>query len=101
MRTSTKHRIHRGAPALTAARTEAMLAKLRTLEPEVTGLYAEFVHFADLAQDLTPEQLPLLERLLTYGPARETGPDGNAVGPVSHDTRDSAHRRSSRFSSQP
>ncbi|RLB54228.1 MAG: phosphoribosylformylglycinamidine synthase [Deltaproteobacteria bacterium] len=71
MRTSTKHRIHRGAPALTAARTEAVLKKLRALEPEVTGLYAEFVHFADLAQELTPEQLPLFERLLTYGPARE------------------------------
>ncbi len=68
--------ILRGAPALSAFRHGKLLDLLTARVPAVTGLYAEFAHFADVDGALGDEQRRVLERLLQYGPsvpAREPG----------------------------
>jgi phosphoribosylformylglycinamidine synthase len=57
-----------GAPALSSFRLAKLLARLRALEPAVTGLDSRFIHFIDLERPLTRQELGILERLLTYGP---------------------------------
>ena len=59
--------ILRGASALSSFRCEKLLTRLREVAT-VTSLYAEYVHFADLADELTPRQVSVLELLLQYGP---------------------------------
>jgi len=54
-----------GARALTPARLEKRLVKVRAANPGVTELYAEHVHFVD-AEGQVDERV--LRRLLTYGP---------------------------------
>lgn len=66
----------RGAPALSSFRRSQLLTRLQAELPAVTGLYAEFVHFADLAADqnvdgLNPEQREVLDSLLRYGPTEQ------------------------------
>ena len=61
--------ILRGAPALSAFRHGKLLEQLSQKVPAVTGLYAEFAHFAELKADLNDEQLQVLARLLKYGPS--------------------------------
>ncbi len=63
--------ILRGAPALSSFRSEKLLAALQTRVPAITGLSAEYVHFADLDSSLSGEQEQTLSQLLTYGPAPE------------------------------
>ncbi|HEY0635438.1 MAG TPA: phosphoribosylformylglycinamidine synthase, partial [Gammaproteobacteria bacterium] len=58
----------RGSPALSPFRLEKRLAQLRERVPSVSHLYAEFIHFADLATPLTEDERAILEKLLTYGP---------------------------------
>ncbi|MGE7991829.1 phosphoribosylformylglycinamidine synthase [Pseudomonas sp. NPDC089554] len=61
--------ILRGAPALSAFRHGKLLEQLSQKVPAVTGLYAEFAHFADVDGELTAEQQQVLGRLLKYGPS--------------------------------
>lgn len=61
--------ILRGAPALSAFRHGKLLEQLSQKVPAVTGVYAEFAHFAELKADLNDEQLQVLARLLKYGPS--------------------------------
>ncbi|WP_028294558.1 phosphoribosylformylglycinamidine synthase [Oceanobacter kriegii] len=61
----------RGAPALSEFRQSRILNKLQASVPSVTGVYAEFVHFADLKEDLADNELLVLERILRYGPKAE------------------------------
>ncbi|MFF7706941.1 phosphoribosylformylglycinamidine synthase [Pseudomonas sp. NPDC007930] len=61
--------ILRGAPALSAFRHGKLLEQLRQKVPAVTGLYAEFAHFAEVAGELAENQLGVLARLLKYGPS--------------------------------
>lgn len=61
----------RGAPALSPFRSEKLLAQLVDAVPDVTNVYAEFMHFADLDADLGDDELQVLGRLLTYGPSAE------------------------------
>jgi phosphoribosylformylglycinamidine synthase len=58
----------RGSPALSPARLEKRLRAIRTGNPGVTDLGAEFVHLVDVAAELTPAAAGKLGRLLTYGP---------------------------------
>jgi phosphoribosylformylglycinamidine synthase len=58
----------RGAPALSDFRTEKLLQALKQVDSTVTGVYAEFVHFADIESSLTAPEQEVLEQLLTYGP---------------------------------
>jgi phosphoribosylformylglycinamidine synthase len=61
--------ILRGAPALSAFRHGKLLEQLTSKVPAVTGLYAEFAHFADVAGELTDAEQGVLARLLKYGPS--------------------------------
>ncbi|WP_046382192.1 phosphoribosylformylglycinamidine synthase [Pseudomonas veronii] len=61
--------ILRGAPALSAFRHSKLLEQLSQKVPAVTGLYAEFAHFADVTGVLTADEQQVLARLLKYGPS--------------------------------
>jgi phosphoribosylformylglycinamidine synthase len=59
----------RGAPALSDFRRHKLLARVQAAVPAVTGLYAEFMHFAELSAELDDSESLVLERLLRYGPS--------------------------------
>ncbi|MFK8329176.1 phosphoribosylformylglycinamidine synthase [Pseudomonas sp. BJa5] len=61
--------ILRGAPALSAFRHGKLLEQLSQKVPAVSGLYAEFAHFAEVDGELTADQQQVLARLLKYGPS--------------------------------
>jgi phosphoribosylformylglycinamidine synthase len=61
--------ILRGAPALSAFRHSKLLEQLSQKVPAVTGLYAEFAHFAEVDGELTADEQQVLGRLLKYGPS--------------------------------
>ncbi|MEO4047574.1 phosphoribosylformylglycinamidine synthase [Pseudomonas sp. CAU 1711] len=61
--------ILRGAPALSAFRHGKLLSQLTAKVPAVTGLYAEFAHFAEVAGLLDASEEQVLARLLQYGPS--------------------------------
>ena len=66
--------ILRGAPALSEFRIKQLLKNCQTAALPVTDIYAEFVHFADLAaggSELTSEGSEKLAKLLTYGPTND------------------------------
>ncbi len=60
----------RGSPALSPFRVSRLLNTLKQQVPNVTGIYAQFLHFADLSAPLSDGQRNVLERLLEYGPRR-------------------------------
>ncbi|NRF15671.1 phosphoribosylformylglycinamidine synthase [Vibrio coralliilyticus] len=64
-------RILRGSPALSEFRVNKLLELCRELSLPVTGIYAEFAHFAELSADLDSQEVEKLEKLLTYGPTIE------------------------------
>ena len=67
-------RILRGSPALSEFRVNKLLELCREQDLPVIGVYAEFMHFADLTEDLNASEL---EKLLTYGPTiEEHAPQG-------------------------
>jgi len=61
--------ILRGAPALSAFRHGKLLAQLIAKVPAVSGLYAEFAHFAEVSGTLGADEEQVLARLLKYGPS--------------------------------
>ncbi|MDX5374073.1 MAG: phosphoribosylformylglycinamidine synthase [Pseudomonadaceae bacterium] len=61
--------ILRGAPALSAFRHGKLLSQLTAKVPAVTGLYAEFAHFAEVTGMLDASEEQVLARLLKYGPS--------------------------------
>lgn len=61
--------ILRGAPALSAFRHGKLLEQLSQKVPAVTGLYAEFAHFAEVTGELASDDQQVLARLLKYGPS--------------------------------
>ncbi|MCK9505580.1 MAG: phosphoribosylformylglycinamidine synthase [Porticoccaceae bacterium] len=58
-----------GAPALSAFRKQKLLENLQQVVPEIHSLYAEYIHFADIEEALTPDEENVLNALLTYGPS--------------------------------
>jgi phosphoribosylformylglycinamidine synthase len=64
--------ILRGAPALSPFRLDKTLASLQAVDPAISRVYAEFVHFADLAGALSDDKLTTLQALLHYGPSAST-----------------------------
>ncbi|EOX1812837.1 phosphoribosylformylglycinamidine synthase [Vibrio cholerae] len=94
-------RILRGSPALSEFRVNKLLTACREQQLPVTGIYAEFMHFADLKADLNPQELEKLEKLLTYGPTiQEHKPQGllllvtprpGTISPWSSKATDIAH----------
>lgn len=70
----------RGAPALSEFRCSSLLLALQTQVPEITGLYAEFAHFAQLDGALSDDQRSVLETILKYGPSeQQQEPSGSLV----------------------
>ncbi len=59
-----------GNPALSPFRSSKLLKALKQQVPGVIGLYAEFLHFADLHDALSTRSRTILEQLLQYGPHR-------------------------------
>jgi phosphoribosylformylglycinamidine synthase len=69
-----------GAPALSDFRNARLLATVRSRVPEIIRLTARYVHFVQVARELSADERRVLEALLTYGP-REAGQgeDGGAL----------------------
>ena len=61
----------RGAPALSEFNQTKLIAKLGQSGVRVKNLYSEYVHLVDSEGDLSKQQIEILEKLLTYGPARQ------------------------------
>jgi phosphoribosylformylglycinamidine synthase len=60
-----------GAPSLSAFRRKKLLSTLQKSVPTLVSVYAEYVHFADLAEPLSDSGAETLKALLTYGPREE------------------------------
>ncbi|MDH5209711.1 MAG: hypothetical protein OEW34_13805, partial [Burkholderiaceae bacterium] len=58
-----------GPGALSAFRSERLLARLRAVEPAARSVEANFVHFVHVARPLEPHEEAQLAALLTYGQA--------------------------------
>ncbi|MFT6917008.1 MAG: phosphoribosylformylglycinamidine synthase [Motiliproteus sp.] len=58
----------RGAPALSIFRRQKLLASLQASLPLVSGVYAEYLHFAEHTDALSAADQAVLEAILHYGP---------------------------------
>ena len=67
----------RGSAALSPFRLEKILADVKAAAPRITGLYAEFWHFAWVEGALAEAQQETLRKILTYGPRQQPAtPEG-------------------------
>ncbi len=57
----------RGAPALSDFRLERLLSDLQAVDPSITRIHSEFVHFVEVEAPLAEAEQQILESLLTYG----------------------------------
>jgi len=72
--------ILRGAPALSDFKVQKILKTCADANLPVTGIYAEFMHFADLTAELSNSELDKLNKLLKYGPTiAEHEPQGALI----------------------
>ncbi|WP_203141870.1 phosphoribosylformylglycinamidine synthase [Marinobacter mangrovi] len=62
----------RGAPALSSFRSDKLLSQVQAVVPEVSRIYAEFMHFVDVPEALADEEQQVLDRLLSYGPSADS-----------------------------
>ena len=58
----------RGRNALSAFRAAKLSQSVIAAVPAVTGIQAEFWHFARLSRAMSNDETANLERILTYGP---------------------------------
>src|ERR1700743_2820718 len=68
-----------GRAALSEFRLTKLLARLQRVEPRVSGVHAQFVHFIDTTATLSADEAGLLARLLTYGPAAQPPTSGGGA----------------------
>ena len=68
-----------GAPALSTFRREKLLAKIQLTHSDVTSVYAEFVHFVETTEELTKDELEVLQRILRYGPIAQSEQPSTAM----------------------
>ncbi|HEX7373569.1 MAG TPA: hypothetical protein VF277_01230, partial [Steroidobacteraceae bacterium] len=90
-----------GAPALSDFRLEKLDSALRTVTGPRLGLATRFLHFVDVARELTRDEHSVLESLLRYGPSSAAGaprgdlllvvPRFGTVSPWSSKATDIAH----------
>ncbi|RMH44856.1 MAG: phosphoribosylformylglycinamidine synthase, partial [Gammaproteobacteria bacterium] len=59
-----------GAPALSRFRQKKLLAECQAITPKIKQVYAEFIHFVDVENPLSEQELAILDSLLQYGPSR-------------------------------
>ena len=64
--------ILRGAPSHSAFRLQKLQADLAASGLPVAGIYAAFIHVAATEGELTADERSILEKLLTYGPKRQS-----------------------------
>jgi phosphoribosylformylglycinamidine synthase len=57
-----------GTPAFTPTRVDKLLARLRAIDPAVTGVAATWTHIVDASGELDADARAILDRLLDYGP---------------------------------
>ena len=57
---------HRGIQALGAFKTKALQEKISIIQPGIKLLGTEFIHFADLIEDMSEEDISHLNNLLNY-----------------------------------
>jgi len=70
----------RGSPALSEFRLEKLLSQLQDVTPDIRGVAADYLHVVELEETLSDAELAILEKLLTYGPARpERAAEGMAL----------------------
>jgi phosphoribosylformylglycinamidine synthase len=60
----------RGSPALSEFRLEKLLSQLQDVATGIRSVSADYLHIAELEESLTGAEQAILEKLLTYGPAR-------------------------------
>ena len=63
--------ILRGAPALSDFRERKLVSQLEAAGLPIESLYAEYVHFVHTTEQLSESEQATLEKLLTYGPAKQ------------------------------
>ncbi len=69
--------ILRGSPVLSPFRITKFINLFSEQDLPITGIYAEYLHFADLSAPLTSEEMTRLTQLLHYGPTlKEHAPQG-------------------------
>ncbi len=61
-----------GATALSGFRVQRLLARLQARHAGIRAVHTQFIHFAELSAPLDEAALAVLERLLQYGPRRES-----------------------------
>ncbi|WP_457668709.1 phosphoribosylformylglycinamidine synthase [Thiolapillus sp.] len=59
----------RGAPALSDFRLEKLNSRLTESLGKPVSVYAEFIHLAELSEELSDSERDILDRILRYGPA--------------------------------
>jgi phosphoribosylformylglycinamidine synthase len=59
-------RVYKGVAALSDFRKKKLLRQLQTIEPSVTNISAEFIHFVDSEQETSQGTDQILRSLLTY-----------------------------------
>ncbi|MGZ5051786.1 MAG: phosphoribosylformylglycinamidine synthase [Methylobacter sp.] len=62
-----------GTPALSDFRINKLLSGLQAVEPSVKAVFARYVHFVDVENDLDESQASILTQLLAYGSAQHGG----------------------------
>ncbi|MCC5024248.1 MAG: phosphoribosylformylglycinamidine synthase [Candidatus Synoicihabitans palmerolidicus] len=93
--------ILRGPPALSPLRLQKLIDGLQTVNVPVRALAAEYVHVVETEGEISPEHQTVLEKLLTYGPARSAqnlsgltqvvAPRPGTISPWSSKATDIAH----------
>ncbi|MBB5206292.1 phosphoribosylformylglycinamidine synthase [Inhella inkyongensis] len=68
-----------GGNALSAFRTQSLLAQLQAAVPRIQGVQAHFHHWVGSSHALSSEQLNQLGALLRYGPDAQAQPKGTAA----------------------
>lgn len=63
----------RGAPALSDFRLNKLLSQIQQSYPDVRHVTTYYVHFVDVQENLTEEEMHILEKLLEYGPTLNSG----------------------------
>ena len=76
--------IRPGPPCFSSNRLQKYLRSVRTINAEVSWIYAEYVHFIDVERELTSRELEQVDMLLAYGhlerrPLESTAPSCTAA----------------------
>ena len=61
-----------GSPAFSRAHLARKLRQMQAREPQVRGLFAEFIHLLFMEGELDERERAMVDALLRYGPRRES-----------------------------